>query len=103
MVRDFVTAHAALLGELSGLLLIIALVIVAGAVLIARFERMSLEEAMYLAFITAFTVGFGDITPQSRGGRVVCVVLSFVGLLLAGVLVAVAVQALDIVLSSRAG
>jgi hypothetical protein len=103
MARDFVTAHLFLLSELSGLLVIVAVVIVMAAVVIARFDRISLEEAMYLALITAFTVGFGDVAPRSRGARAACVVLAFLGLILVGVLVAVAVHALNIVLESRAG
>jgi voltage-gated potassium channel len=103
MVRDFVAAHINLMGELSGVLVISIVVIVAAAFVIARFDRIPLGEAMYLAFITAFTVGFGDLTPRSSGARVACVVLAFLGLILVGVLVAVAVHALDIVLVSRAG
>jgi voltage-gated potassium channel len=103
MLRDFVTAHVGLLGELSAVLAIIALIIVLAGAVIARFDRAPLEEAMYLAFITAFTVGFGDIAPRSRGARVVCVILAFLGLILVGILVAVAVHALDIVLTSRVG
>ncbi len=63
MVYDFMTAHVGLLAELAGLLAIITVVIVATGVLISRFDRVPLEDAMYLAFITAFTVGFGDICP----------------------------------------
>ena len=102
-MRDFVTAHINLLGELYGLLVIVAVIIVVAAVVIARSDRVPLEEAMYLAFITAFTVGFGDITPRSRGARVMCVILAFVGVIVVGILVAVAVHALDIALKSRAG
>jgi voltage-gated potassium channel len=62
---------------------------------------MPLEDAIYFAFITAFTVGFGDVAPRSRGARVVTVFLAFFGLIVAGVAVAVAVHALDIVLAAR--
>ena len=89
MVYEFVTAHIGLLAELAGLLAIITVVIVATGVLISRFDRVPLEDAMYLAFITAFTVGFGDISPRSRGARVVCVALAFLGLILLGVLATV--------------
>jgi voltage-gated potassium channel len=103
MLREFVTAHIGLLSELSSLLVIVAVVIVAAAIVIARFDRISFEAALYMAFITAFTVGFGDLTPKSRGARIACVFLAFLGLILVGVLVAVAVHALDIVLKGRAG
>ena len=103
MVREFFTAHAGLLGELAGVLVIIVFVIVVAGAVIARFDRTPLEEGIYLAFITAFTVGFGDIAPRSRGARVVSVILAFLGLILVGILVAVAVHALDIALKSGGG
>jgi voltage-gated potassium channel len=56
-----------------------------------------------LAFITALTVGFGDVAPRSRGARVVSVILAFLGLILVGILVAVSVHALDIALKSGGG
>lgn len=95
-------AHVGLLGELAGVLAFITVVIVVSGVMIARFDRVSLEEAIYFAFITAFTVGFGDVAPRSRGARVVSVLLAFMGLILVGVFVAVAVHALDIALKSVA-
>ena len=103
MVQEFVTAHARLLGELAGVLVIIAVAIVVARAVIARFDRVPLEQALYLAFITAFTVGFGDVAPSSRGARVVTVILAFLGLILVGVLVAIAAHALDTVLTSRGG
>ena len=103
MARDFVAAHIGLVGELASVLGVIVAVIFVAGVLLARFDRVPLENAIYFAFITAFTVGFGDIAPRSRGARVVCVILAFLGLILVGILVAIAVHALDIALRSRAG
>ena len=101
MFREFILTHLGLLYELSGVILaLIGIVAVSGA-LIARYDRMPLEDAMYLAFITAFTVGFGDVTPRSRAARVITVFLSLVGVILVGIAVAVAVQALDIVLTAH--
>lgn len=103
MVTEYVAAHLGLLGELAGLLVIVAGVIVAAGFVIARCDKIPLEDAMYLAVITAFTVGFGDLTPQSRGARLACVVLAFLGLIMMGVLVAVAVHALDIAMAAGSG
>ncbi len=101
MIRHFVLAHLGLLYELGAVLLVFVLIIFLSGILIARFDDVSLEEAIYFAFITAFTVGFGDITPKSRGARLVTVFLSFVGLLLVGLLVAIAVHALGLALEGR--
>jgi voltage-gated potassium channel len=100
MFREFLAAHLGLLYELSGVLVIFVVVIAVLGVLISRFDRIPLEDAIYFAFITAFTVGFGDVAPQTRGARVVTVLLALFGVLLVGVAVAVAVHALDIVMTA---
>jgi len=100
MLRNFIAIHFGLLGDLAGVLGAIGAVIVFAGVLIARFDRVPLEDAIYFAFITAFTVGFGDVAPKSRGARIVSVVLAFVGLILVGIFVGVAVHALDAALKN---
>ena len=84
MVRAFFAAHLGLLYELSGALAAIGLVIVVAGVLVSRFDKLPLGDAIYFAFITAFTVGFGDVAPKSHAARVVAVALSFMGLILVG-------------------
>ena len=86
--------------ELAGVLLVFGIVIVVCGLLLARFDKMPLEHAIYLAFITAFTVGFGDLAPKGRGARVITVILAFIGIVLVGILVAVGVRTLDIVFGS---
>jgi len=101
MFGEFIAAHLGLLYELSGVILILIAVVAVSAALISRFDRIPLEDAIYFAFITTLTVGFGDVVPRSRGARIVTVILAAFGLILAGVAVAVAVHALDIVLTAR--
>lgn len=100
MFREFIAAHLGLLYELSGVILLLVAVIAFSGALISRFDRIPLEDAIYFAFITAFTVGFGDLAPRSRGARVVAVILALFGLILVGIFVAVAVHALGIVLAA---
>ena len=100
MFWEFLAAHLGLLYELSGVIVLLLAVIGVAGALIARFDRIPLEDAIYFAFITAFTVGFGDVAPRSRGARVVTVILAFLGVLLVGVAVSVAVHALNIVLAA---
>ncbi|MCG8585192.1 MAG: potassium channel family protein [Pirellulales bacterium] len=71
--------------------------------LIARFDRIPLEDAIYFAFIAAFTVGFGDVTPRTRIARCITVFLALIGVILTGISVAVAVRALDLALMLAAG
>jgi uncharacterized membrane protein len=71
----------------------LALIIV-GAVTIAETEKLPIGDALYFAFITGLTIGYGDIVAHSAAGRVVSVLLGIVGVLFTGLMVAVAVHAL---------
>jgi len=69
------------------------LLIVALGQLAGRLEGWRSGAALYWSFITASTVGYGDIRPQSRGARVLAILIAMLGLILFGVIVAAAVQA----------
>jgi len=99
MVTDFIAHHLTLMYELAGLFAVFGTFILGGAFVLSRFEKTSMEDALYFAFVTALTLGFGDITPTSRGGRVVTVMLAFLGFVLIGVFVAIAAEALSRVVS----
>lgn len=101
MQIDFAIRHLSLLIELWGFFAIFAGIVVVCGALIARFDRISFEDGLYLAAITAFTVGFGDVAPKSRSARLVTVVLAFAGLVLVGVLVAIAVHSLGLSSSNQ--
>ena len=103
MIRHFFAAHLGLLYEFSGALAIFALVIVVAGLLTSRFDKIPAGEGIYYAFITAFTVGFGDVAPKSHGARVVAIILAFLGLILVGIVVAVAVHALELALRAAQG
>lgn len=49
---------------------------------------------MYLSFITAFTIGYGDITPVTIIGRVLSVIIGLIGIIFTGLVVAIATRAL---------
>ena len=67
--------------------------IFAGAVAIAATEKIPIGDAIYFAFITGLTIGYGDIVAHSMTGRVVSVLLGIVGILFTGLITAVAVHA----------
>ena len=57
-------------------------------------EGISIENSMYLSFITAFTIGYGDITPVTIIGRVLSVIIGIIGIIFTGLVIAIATRAL---------
>ena len=56
--------------------------------------RIKLGDALYFAFITGLSIGYGDIAPKTDLGRVVSVAIGLIGVLFVGLTVAVATRAL---------
>ena len=70
------------------------LLIVAGGCVLAKLEDLRLIDAIYFAFITALSVGYGDIHPTTTTGKVLCVGIALVGMLFVGLTVAIGNRAL---------
>lgn len=70
------------------------LLVLLGGAAIAWLEEIKIGDAIYFAFVTAFTIGYGDIAPATVPGRIVSIVIGFNGLVLGGLSVAIATQAL---------
>ena len=62
------------------LLGVIAVLVLGGTAGLAYFEGRSLPDALWWSVVTLTTVGFGDISPVSFGGRLIGVVLMFFGI-----------------------
>lgn len=57
-------------------------------------EGWSLQDSVYFAFITALTIGYGDLAPKVLLTRALSVLIGICGLLLTALVAAVAVKAL---------
>ena len=66
--------------------------------LVAKLESWPLSDGLYFSFVTAFTIGYGDLVPKAASTRVLAFLIGLCGILLTGLVVAVGVQALRIVL-----
>lgn len=51
-----------------------------GAISISYVDDMDIGDAFWWSFVTTTTVGYGDIAPQSFGGRIIAVFLMLVGI-----------------------
>lgn len=58
---------------------------------VGRCENWSRFEAFYWSFITAFTVGYGDIRPERIFARMLTLIISIVGIMFTGMLVSITV------------
>jgi len=86
------------LGLTLPLLLTLAIVITLLGQAVGANEGWSRFDAFYWSFITATTVGYGDIRPVKRQSRVFAIIIGFLGLMLSGILIAVAVHAATLAL-----
>jgi voltage-gated potassium channel len=96
-MKDFVlfVRHFSKILALVGHTLLALLALMAiGAGVIAIAEGMNYWEALYFAFITGLTIGYGDITPVTVVGRSVSVLIGLLGIVFFGIVVAVATRAL---------
>ena len=80
------------------LLLSLALAITVLGLAVGRQEGWPRLDSIYWSFITATTVGYGDIRPLRTKSRVVAIIVAFLGLTLSGIIIAVAVQAATLAL-----
>jgi voltage-gated potassium channel len=76
------------------LIFFIALISFIGYV-IGKKEGWSIGDSLYHAFINATTVGYGDFRPTGKTSRILSIVLAFVGIIFAGMVVAMAIHSAD--------
>jgi voltage-gated potassium channel len=62
---------------------------------IGTHEGWTPTNALYFAFITATSVGYGDFHPTKRRTKVLAIVIALTGVLLTGLIVAVGLEAVS--------
>ncbi len=71
----------------------IALLIAALGVIVGFIESWGRFDSIYWAFITATTVGYGDIRPLKPISRILSVLIALIGVTFTGIMVALAIDA----------
>jgi hypothetical protein len=63
--------------------------------LITWLERWSLGDGIYFTFVTGLTIGYGDLVPRQPLSRFLAILVGFLGIMLTGLVAAIAVRALQ--------
>ena len=58
-------------------------------------ERWSVSETIYFTFVTALTIGYGDLAPKLIISRMIVLAIGFSGILLTGFVAALSVRSLQ--------
>jgi hypothetical protein len=64
--------------------------------LIGHLEGWRIDEALYFAFVTGLTIGYGDLTPRHVVSRLLAVMIGLAGIVLTGLVAAISVEALRV-------
>jgi voltage-gated potassium channel len=93
---QFVRIYLSFMSSAGRILLTLFLFIVTLGGLFACVEEISVGNSVYYAFISALTIGYGDITPKTDVGKIIAVILGMVGIVLMGIAVAASVKSLEV-------
>jgi len=75
------------------ILITMFLFIVTLGLIVGRIESWTKFDSLYWAFITALTIGYGDIRPLKKRSKIISISLGTLGIMLTGILVAITVEA----------
>lgn len=84
------------------LLVFLGVEIIVMGLFVCRMEQWKTFDGLYWSFITATTVGYGDMRPVKNVSKLLSVLIAFSGLLFTGIIVAVAVQSASVAFEKHA-
>jgi len=60
---------------------------------VGHIERWDKFTALYWSFITALTIGYGDIRPMAKSSRLLSLLIGILGIMFTGIIVALTIAA----------
>jgi hypothetical protein len=95
MRRFFVAALLQQVRILSPIFSGILVIMVGTGFVVGYIENWRMDEALYFTFVTGLTIGYGDLVPKHVLARLLALLIGLSGIVLTGLVAAVAVQALN--------
>ena len=71
-------------------------------ILVGLIEGWPMSDGAYFTFVTGLTIGYGDLVPKRLSTRLIAVIIGFLGILVTGLVAAVAVRTLQEATSEHA-
>ena len=85
----------------SPLLLLLSFIIVSLGQIVARFEKWDKFDGLYWSFVTATTVGYGDMRPAKKVSKVLSVFIALIGIIFTGIILATAVETVSMTIEKH--
>lgn len=84
----------------SPLLLALLLIIILLGQRVGKKESWTRFDALYWAFVTATTLGYGDFKPTRKISKILTVLITFTGIIFTGIIVAIALHSATVAFDS---
>lgn len=83
------------------LLVFLGCVIIALGQIVSYIEKWKMFDGFYWSFITATTVGYGDIRPLKKLSKILSVFIALIGLMFTGIIIAVTLHTVELSLTNN--
>lgn len=92
----FITVFIAAIILSAPILVFLSLSVILLGQIVAYLEGWSKFDGFYWSFITATTVGYGDIRPTSKRAKIIAIVIAMVGIMFTGIVVAITLESTSV-------
>lgn len=82
------------------LILFSALITLLGLI-VSQLEKWNKFDGLYWSFITATTVGYGDIRPLRKRSKIISVIIALIGMMFTGVIIAIVLNTASIAIEKH--
>ena len=89
----FIRFFVLLIPLVTPLILFLFVIVIVLGQWVTHIEKWHKFDGLYWSFITATTVGYGDIRPLKKISKILAVGIAIIGLILGGIIVSLALQA----------
>lgn len=89
---EFVRIFAYTTYLIAPILASLSILIITLGQIVTNIEGWSRSDGLYWTFITATTVGYGDIRPVRNSARLIAIFIAILGVIFTGILVSIAIE-----------